>query len=196
MRPIVAISALFTSVMLLAGTAAADEKGKPAEAGASHDAKDRSITLSEFVERATKRMKSADVNKDGVLTKEELAAQKAKKASPDGKDAGRAEHKKHGPKDGAEHAKDGKKDKDGKRDHAARAKRPSFEELDANKDGQVTVAEVEASAKQRFAALDKDKDGKLTATELPRLGKHGRKHGDKAAPSGRKGRAPAATTDA
>ncbi len=197
MRPIVAISALFTSVMLLAGTAAADGKDKPAETGAGQDAKARSVSLSEFVERATKRMKMADKNKDGVLTKEELAARRPKKDAADGKDESGKKEGKRGPKDG-EHAKDGGKDKgkDGKKDHAGRVKRPSFEELDANKDGQVTVAEVEASARQRFATLDKDKDGQLTAAELPRLGKHGRKQRGEAAPSGRKGRAPSPTTDA
>ena len=44
---------------------------------------------------------------------------------------------------------------------------------DLNKDGQVSAAEIEQSGKQRFAELDADKDGKLSGAEMPR-GRGGR----------------------
>jgi hypothetical protein len=44
---------------------------------------------------------------------------------------------------------------------------------DLNGDGQVSAAEIEQSGKQRFAELDADKDGKLSGAEMPR-GRGGR----------------------
>jgi Ca2+-binding EF-hand superfamily protein len=42
-----------------------------------------------------------------------------------------------------------------------------FNRLDANKDGQLDAAEIEALAKRRFAALDKNSDGALSDEERP-----------------------------
>jgi EF hand len=53
---------------------------------------------------------------------------------------------------------------------AAKAKHdPSkrFNRLDANKDGQLDTAEIEALVKRRFAALDKNADGAITDEERP-----------------------------
>lgn len=44
--------------------------------------------------------------------------------------------------------------------------RPSFAELDLDKDGQITQAEFEAHRQTRFDAADTDKDGKLSAAEI------------------------------
>lgn len=41
-----------------------------------------------------------------------------------------------------------------------------FERLDADKDGAVTRAEVDAARAERFAAVDADKDGAVTLAEL------------------------------
>ncbi len=46
------------------------------------------------------------------------------------------------------------------------AERPSFTELDANGDGQLTLAELEAHGEARFAATDTDGDGLLSRDEL------------------------------
>lgn len=42
-----------------------------------------------------------------------------------------------------------------------------FARMDANKDGQLDAAEIEALVKRRFAALDKNADGALTDEERP-----------------------------
>ncbi|MEM7319290.1 MAG: calcium-binding protein, partial [Pseudomonadota bacterium] len=47
-----------------------------------------------------------------------------------------------------------------------KGQRITFEELDANGDGEITMAELEARQAARFAAADTDGDGKLTAAEL------------------------------
>ena len=49
---------------------------------------------------------------------------------------------------------------------APRGERPSFDELDANGDGQVTRAEMQAHKQARFAAMDADGDGGLSKAEL------------------------------
>lgn len=43
---------------------------------------------------------------------------------------------------------------------------PSFQELDANGDGQITQAEVEAHRTQRFTNADSDGDGQLSLEEM------------------------------
>ena len=73
---------------------------------------------------------------------------------------------------------------------------PSFEAMDANKDGSVTLAEFTAAQEKqiekRFQKLDANGDGKLTKEELDSgrdrmkkdwQGKHDEGHGDKPAPA-------------
>ena len=43
---------------------------------------------------------------------------------------------------------------------------PMFSQMDADKDGKITRAEIEAHHKARAAEIDADKDGKVTAAEL------------------------------
>lgn len=69
------------------------------------------------------------------------------------------------------------KDGDGKvsleewtaRSKAKANKDPSkqFSRLDANKDGQLDMTEIEALVKRRFASLDKNSDGAITPEERP-----------------------------
>lgn len=59
---------------------------------------------------------------------------------------------------------------DAREGRLARADMPTFEQLDANADGSITLAEVEAArtagAGERFAATDTNGDGALSADEL------------------------------
>lgn len=48
--------------------------------------------------------------------------------------------------------------------------RLSFEQLDTNGDGQITMAEMEARGAARFAATDTNNDGKLSKEELTAAG--------------------------
>lgn len=51
---------------------------------------------------------------------------------------------------------------------------PSFEQLDTNGDGSLTMDEFEAPAKERFAAADTNGDGALSAEELDAARPQGR----------------------
>lgn len=55
-----------------------------------------------------------------------------------------------------------------------------FEQIDANKDGKVTLAEAKAAEKARFTAADTNKDGRLTTEELQahRASMHGDRPGN------------------
>ena len=44
-----------------------------------------------------------------------------------------------------------------------------MERVDADKDGNITKAEIDAMSAERFKALDKNGDGAITADEAPRL---------------------------
>ncbi len=50
--------------------------------------------------------------------------------------------------------------------HGTKGPKASFQELDANGDGQVTQGELQDHRAARFAKLDSDGDGKLSAAEL------------------------------
>jgi Ca2+-binding EF-hand superfamily protein len=50
-----------------------------------------------------------------------------------------------------------------------------FRAMDANSDGQVTLAEVQPFAQARFRAMDANADGAVTREELPQRG-HGHHH--------------------
>lgn len=77
------------------------------------------------------------------------------------------------------HAEEGKGKKGGKK-----SKR-TFEEVDTNKDGKVSLVEFttgsknEEKAKKRFAKKDKDSDGFLTSEEYAAKGGKGKKGGKK-----------------
>ncbi|RLK08366.1 EF-hand domain-containing protein [Ruegeria conchae] len=48
----------------------------------------------------------------------------------------------------------------------AKGPRPTFQELDADGDGQVTQAEIAAHRNQKFTAADTDGDGQLSVEEM------------------------------
>jgi Ca2+-binding EF-hand superfamily protein len=53
-----------------------------------------------------------------------------------------------------------------------------IERFDADKDGAVTLAEIESGQKKIYALLDRNDDGRLVTDELPRHGGKGRKGPD------------------
>ena len=111
----------------------------------------------------------ADTNKDGKVDAAEMTAYRDKmfaEANSDGKDGITIQEfepwfwKQH-------------------REMMVRA----FQRLDADGDGQITKAEVDAAAEQMLNRFDRNKDGVLSAEDRPnrdgwgRDGKHGRHHG-------------------
>jgi hypothetical protein len=65
-----------------------------------------------------------------------------------------------------------------------------FQEMDANKDGKVTQAEIDAFEAARAAEIDADHDGKITPTRSRRSA---RRSGPSARPSGSRAWTPTAT---
>ena len=57
---------------------------------------------------------------------------------------------------------------------AERMAKRMIERFDADKDGSVTLAEIENGQKEIYAVMDRNDDGKLVADEMPR---HGGRHG-------------------
>jgi hypothetical protein len=104
----------------------------------------------------TDRFDEIDTNKDGKLTRDELEAFHKKHAPPEGGCRGRMLF-------------------DRKQDHPGGPKEPPKEpkdmkqrpELDANKDGKVTLDEFLAPHKQLFARLDANHNGVLEGDEVP-----------------------------
>lgn len=58
-------------------------------------------------------------------------------------------------------------------DQGAKGKhmRPSFEQLDVNSDGALTLEEIQAIGKGRFEKMDADGDGFITSEEIAAMGK-------------------------
>ena len=94
--------------------------------------------------------KTADTNKDGFVTADEL------KAFGDKMHAEWA--KKHGDQASADTDKDGKK-----RDFSERI----LNRVDTDKDGKISKAEFDAAGQKMFAKLDENKDGKIEGNEMP-----------------------------
>ncbi|MEJ1158030.1 EF-hand domain-containing protein [Prosthecomicrobium sp. N25] len=103
--------------------------------------KDGAVSRDEIAAKAMERFAKGDLNKDGRITKDEIDATMPK-AKPE-----------------------------------KRAK--LFRRYDANGDGAITQAEVEAKIQKRMAKMDSDKDGKITRAEYIafRAAKAAKKHG-------------------
>jgi hypothetical protein len=100
---------------------------------------DSVISAQEFDAAAKARFQRMDVNHDGVIDTEELAAiqKRMEERRAEHPDAGR------GPGGGG------------------------WAAMDADHDGKITEAEALAASKARFAALDVDKNGVLSEAEQP-----------------------------
>jgi hypothetical protein len=99
---------------------------------------DAGMTLEQFQAEARTRLLQADADHDGRLSPAELAAARA---------GGRG-----GPAEG--------RGPGGRRDPAR-----MFQMMDANGDGFIDAAEIDALSARRFQRMDADGDGKVTAAE-------------------------------
>jgi hypothetical protein len=112
--------------------------------------------------KAPPRLPSADANNDGKITLAEFKA-------------GRVARELRGDRN-----RDGKVDAAERKQVMAMAAsfggqrgqrlQNRWQDSDADKDGAVTRAEVEAAAARRFAVLDANKDGVLSGQEMPAFG--------------------------
>ena len=110
----------------------------------------RSVTLAEYQARFRDRIMQADTDRDGRVSLAEWTAYRAERnAERRGPEGPGAEGQ------GGEGA-EGRRGGDPTR---------QFERMDANRDGYVTPAEIDAVSAQRFARLDANHDGVLTANE-------------------------------
>lgn len=116
------------------------------------------VTRAEVTAEVAKRFARMDVNKDGKLDR---ADREAAMAARGGEAAGQGERKRGEGKRG-----------EGKRGEGKRGPMRA----DADGDGAVTLAEMQAGAVQRFDRADADKDGKLTKAEREAM--QGRRGGE------------------
>lgn len=132
---------------------------------ANHDG---NVTVDELIAAHRAHFKERDANNDGELAGDELMH----RGPPPGDRPHRGDHGERG-----EPGNRGERGDRGPGDgaHGPRGHRgpPAFEELDANKDGQVSLAEIQASAQKHFAQLDKNGDSQLSGDELPKHGMRG-----------------------
>ena len=138
------------AALLFAGTAWAQD-GR-AQSRVDRDG-DRRVSLAEMQTRAAERFARMDVDRDGRLTREERRA---------GREAMRAERA------ALRQSRSGER---GGRRAAMLAR------LDANRDGQLSLAEAPPRLAQRFAQLDADRNGRLTTAELQAGRSQARGHG-------------------
>jgi len=103
------------------------------------------ISFAEFAARSNERFETADADGDGVLTAEERESARANRLQREG---GRAEHRGMDP---------------GKM--AARAAH-RLEQIDTDKDGNISRAEHDAHQQERFTEIDQNGDGALTRDEF------------------------------
>ncbi|WP_239987351.1 ca2+ sensor protein [Sphingosinithalassobacter portus] len=124
-------------------------------ADANHDG---IVTREEVIADAERRFARVDTNGDGVITAEERQAareamrermreRRSQRAeNGDAPDRRRAGRRGHGERRGAQHER-------------------MMARVDANGDGQVTLAEARDAALARFAMVDTNQDGKIDQTE-------------------------------
>lgn len=113
---------------------------------------DGQVTREEAMSHAVERFERMDADANGAVTEEEMKA-------------ARDEMRK-----ARQGAREGKKGKRGGR---------GFLRADTDEDGQVSRAEIMASAEARFDRADANGDGYLTKDEMPRRGERGGKGHDR-----------------
>lgn len=122
-----------------------------------------SVTMAELLAASQARMARHDADKDGRLTRQEMATHpgKAGKHAAGGHHDGahrKAAHEAH--QHGPDHATD--------QERRARHIDRMFERLDTNADGQIAPEEIAAATADRFRRMDKNADGVLDPDEMDR----------------------------
>ncbi len=186
-----------TAALTLATAALAADDGPGPERGARADANaDGRVTLQESQAALRARILRFDADRDGRVTRaemdgarEQFRARRAERREQRGKDvfarldadhdrqlsqsefaAGREQMREHRRQRWAERGemrrgpgRPGHRGQPGER----------FERLDADRDGAVSVAELDRAAAERFQQMDANHDGALTPDERP-MRRHGR----------------------
>jgi Ca2+-binding EF-hand superfamily protein len=140
--------------------------------------KDGKLQVTELPERMQKHLGTADANKDGVLTKEELSAKK---------DEMRKEHLARVDTNG-----DGQVSAEERTAAREKAGERRFTKMDKNGDGQVKSDEVRPGRWSHLKVADADGSGSVTLAEMKQaiasgtLKMHGR-HGGKCSPDAKQG---------
>ena len=151
----------FGAALLTAGAAFAQPgpgpDGRPGRGGPDRGARmlelfdanrDGRVTWDEAWVFVTTRFTTADADRSGGLSLQEFATMRMRPANA--------------PTPPAQHAA---------RIEEMRGR--MFRGLDANRDGQVTLVEIQPFAEARFRAMDANADGAVTAEELPQRGMRG-----------------------
>ena len=158
----VAAAAVLACALPACSQPGSNASGQPASAGGPHPGAGygappsggrgfgRSLTLADYQARFRDRILQADADRDGRVSLAEWTAYRAER---------RAERQ------GAEGP--GGEGQGGEGAESGRGGDPArqFERMDANRDGYVTPAEIDAVSAQRFARLDANHDGVLTPDE-------------------------------
>lgn len=117
---------------------------------------DGGISLEEVKAHQANLFTQVDANNDSSLTEEEFAMIK---------DIRKAEREANKP-EGTETADKG--DKDGKRKGKRGKRGPSFDRLDADNSGNVTLEEFASQAEKMFERMDRNEDGVINADDMKR----------------------------
>lgn len=143
--------ALTAALLLSTGAAFAQPAAPAAPAGPDRGARmfemldanrDGRVTWDETWSVATTRFTGADADRSGGLSQAEFANLRPRR---EGAPAPRPE----------------------RAQHMEQRRGAMFRALDANSDGQVTLAEMQGPAQARFRAMDANSDGAVTREELP-----------------------------
>lgn len=138
--------------------------------------KDGGISLDEVKTSRTELFTKVDVNNDSSLTEEEFgmikelkkAERNAKKAANEASTDAASDQTAQADKEGKRKGKHAGK-RDGKRgDKRGGKKGPSFDRLDADSSGTVTLTEFTGQADKMFERMDRNSDGVINADDMKR----------------------------